>query len=63
MLRQDFTLTLLDDLTKRPRRVSCCRCTPQEKRDESQANPDKYPFEVILNGKKKQRKARASRSH
>lgn len=51
MLRQDFTLILLNDLknqTYLPNQVVVVDATPEEKRDVSLYNPDNYPFEVIF---------------
>ena len=51
MLRQDFTLTLLDDLKKQsypPTQVVVVDATPPESRDESLYNPADFPFEVIF---------------
>jgi glycosyltransferase involved in cell wall biosynthesis len=52
MLRQDFTLNLLDDLKNQTYKVSqvvVVDATPEEKRDKSLYNPNNYPFEVIFN--------------
>jgi len=51
MLRQDFTLALLDDLKKQtylPTQVVVVDATPENQRDESLYNPENYPFEVIF---------------
>jgi len=51
MLRQDFTLTLLNDLVNQSLKVTeviVVDATPAEKRDESLYNPDNYPFKVIF---------------
>jgi glycosyltransferase involved in cell wall biosynthesis len=51
MLRQDFTLNLLEDLKHQTYQVSqvvVVDATPEDKRDESLYNPDNYPFEVIF---------------
>ncbi len=51
MLRQDFTLTLLDDLKKQsypPTQVVVVDATAPESRDESLYNPENYPFEVVF---------------
>ncbi|WP_442786999.1 glycosyltransferase family 2 protein [Flavobacterium suncheonense] len=51
MLRQDFTLTLLNDLKNQsylPTQVVVVDATPEDKRDESLYNPADYPFEVIF---------------
>jgi GT2 family glycosyltransferase len=51
MLRQDFTLTLLEDLknqTYLPAQVVVVDATPENQRDESLYNPANYPFEVIF---------------
>jgi len=52
MLRQDFTLNLLEDLknqTYKVNQVVVVDATPEEKRDESLYNPNNYPFEVVFN--------------
>jgi glycosyltransferase involved in cell wall biosynthesis len=52
MLRQDFTLNLLEDLknqTYKVNQVVVVDATPKGKRDESLYNPNNYPFEVIFN--------------
>lgn len=52
MLRQDYTLTLLDDLKKQsylPTQVVVVDATPPESRDTSLYNPKDYPFEVLFN--------------
>ncbi|WP_298138955.1 glycosyltransferase family 2 protein [Flavobacterium sp.] len=49
MMRQDFTLNLLDDLktqTYLPTQVIVVDATPENSRDESLYNPSNYPFEV-----------------
>ncbi|WP_395065210.1 glycosyltransferase family 2 protein [Flavobacterium sp.] len=49
MLRQDFTLTLLEDLknqTYRPTQVIVVDATPSQSRDESLYKKENYPFEV-----------------
>lgn len=49
MLRQDFTLTLLQDLknqTYPPKQVIVVDATPENSRDQSLYNPNNYPFEV-----------------
>lgn len=51
MLRQDFTLTLLNDLVNQSYLVAevvVVDATPADKRDESLYNPDNYPFKVIF---------------
>lgn len=51
MLRQDFTLNLLDDLkhqTYLPTEVIVVDATPPEKRDTSLYQPENYPFRVIF---------------
>lgn len=51
MLRQDFTLILLQDLVNQSYPVSqvvVVDATPEESRDETLYNPDNYPFEVIF---------------
>lgn len=51
MLRQEFTLNLLNDLkhqTYLPTQVVVVDATPTDKRDESLYNPDNYPFELIV---------------
>ena len=51
MLRQDYTLQLLEDLknqTFRVHQVVVVDATPEDKRDVSLYNPDNYPFEVIF---------------
>lgn len=51
MLRQDFTLTLLNDLVNQsypPTQVIVVDATPPEKRDESLYKPENYPFEVVF---------------
>lgn len=51
MLRQDFTLTLLDDLKNQsylPFQVIVVDATPEDKRDASLYLPEKYPFEVVF---------------
>ncbi|WP_395052169.1 glycosyltransferase family 2 protein [Flavobacterium sp.] len=49
MLRQDFTLNLLNDLktqTYKPTQVIVVDATPENSRDESLYNSNNYPFEV-----------------
>lgn len=49
MLRQDFTLNLLNDLKNQsylPSQVIVVDATPEDKRDEKLYNPENYPFEV-----------------
>lgn len=49
MMRQDFTLNLLNDLknqTYLPNQVIVVDATPENSRDESLYNPSDYPFEV-----------------
>ena len=49
MMRQDFTLTLLEDLknqTYLPTQVIVVDATPENSRNESLYNADNYPFEV-----------------
>jgi len=49
MLRQDFTLTLLEDLknqTYRPSQVIVVDATPKQSRNEALYDPENYPFEV-----------------
>ena len=49
MFRQDYTLRLLDDLSKqsyKPTQVVIVDATPENARDESLYNPENYPFEV-----------------
>lgn len=51
MMRQDFTLTLLDDLKKQtylPDQVIVVDATPEHTRDESLYDTNNYPFEVIF---------------
>lgn len=51
MMRQDFTLNLLNDLknqTYLPNQVIVVDATPENSRDESLYNPNNYPFEVIF---------------
>lgn len=51
MLRQDFTLNLLDDLknqTYLPTQVVVVDATPADKRDETLYNSNNYTFEVIF---------------
>lgn len=51
MLRQDFTLQLLDDLknqTYKPTQVIVVDATPPERRDESLYSIFGYPFELII---------------
>lgn len=51
MMRQDFTMNLLDDLAKQsylPTQVIVVDATPENSRDESLYNPNEYPFEVIF---------------
>ncbi len=51
MLRQDYTLRLLEDLRKQSYPVSqviVVDATPVDKRDESLYRKEKYPFEVIF---------------
>ena len=51
MMRQDFTLNLLDDLSKQsylPSQVIVVDATPERSRDESLYQPSNYPFEVIF---------------
>ena len=62
MLRQDFTLTLLEDLKKQtylPDQVIVVDATPEDKRDEKLYNPKEYPFEVIFNWQKTKGSCRA----
>lgn len=52
MLRQDFTLTLLDDLIKQtylPTQVVVVDATPEDMRNINLYNPENYPFEVVFN--------------
>jgi glycosyltransferase involved in cell wall biosynthesis len=49
MMRQDFTLNLLEDLKNQkyqPTQVVVVDATPENSRDENLYNPDNYPFEV-----------------
>lgn len=49
MLRQEYTVTLLDDLSKQtylPTQVVVVDATPPEKRDETMYQDKEYPFEV-----------------
>jgi glycosyltransferase involved in cell wall biosynthesis len=49
MMRQDFTLNLLNDLKNqvyKPSQVVVVDATPEDKRDERLYNPNDYPFEV-----------------
>ena len=51
MLRQDFTLNLLEDLknqTYLPNEVIIVDATPQNQRNESLYNPSNYPFQLIV---------------
>jgi glycosyltransferase involved in cell wall biosynthesis len=51
MMRQDFTLNLLDDLsnqTLKPNQVVVVDATPKEQRDEKVYYSKKYPFELII---------------
>jgi len=51
MLRQDFTVNLLDDLKNQsyqPTQVVVVDATPLEKRNDFLYNPKDYPFEVIF---------------
>jgi len=51
MMRQDFTLDLMEDLKKQtylPTQVIVVDATPESSRDESLYNPANYPFEVIF---------------
>lgn len=51
MMRQYFTLNLLDDLSKQtylPTQVIVVDATPENSRDENLYNPLDYPFEVIF---------------
>jgi glycosyltransferase involved in cell wall biosynthesis len=51
MLRQDFTLNLLDDLKNQtflPSEVIIVDATPEAKRDENLYNPAHYPFKLIV---------------
>ena len=51
MLRQEFTLCLLDDLSKQtypPTQVVVVDATPEDARDESLYNPKNYTFELIV---------------
>lgn len=51
MLRQDFTLRLLDDLSKqtyKPTQVVVVDATPADKRDESLYDPKNYTFELTV---------------
>ena len=51
MMRQDFTLNLLSDLTKQtylPSQVIVVDATPESSRDESLYTSSDYPFEVIF---------------
>ncbi|WP_297511894.1 glycosyltransferase family 2 protein [Flavobacterium sp.] len=62
MLRQDYTLTLLDDLKKQsylPSQVVVVDATPSESRDESLYNPSAYPFEVVFKWQTTQGSCRA----
>ncbi len=51
MMRQDFTLNLLADLSNQsylPNQVVVVDATPGDQRDESLYNPANYPFELIV---------------
>ncbi|WP_235921923.1 glycosyltransferase family 2 protein [Flavobacterium phycosphaerae] len=51
MMRQDFTLNLLEDLknqTYLPSQVVVVDATPAKERNESLYNPSDYPFELII---------------
>ena len=51
MLRQDYTLRLLEDLktqTYQVNQVVVVDATPEDKRDQSLYNSSNYPFEVIF---------------
>lgn len=51
MMRQDFTLNLLEDLKKQtylPTQVVVVDATPENSRDVTLYNPENYPFEVIF---------------
>lgn len=51
MMRQDFTLNLLNDLehqTYRPFEVIVVDATPEDSRNESLYNPDNYSFKVVF---------------
>jgi glycosyltransferase involved in cell wall biosynthesis len=51
MMRQDFTLNLLNDLAKQtytPTQVVIVDATPENQRDESLYNTNNYPFELIV---------------
>lgn len=51
MMRQDFTLQLLEDLknqTYQPSQVIVVDATPESERNEALYNPENYPFEVIF---------------
>jgi len=51
MMRQDFTLNLLNDLknqTYKPTQVIVVDATPESSRDASLYNPADYPFEVLF---------------
>jgi len=52
MLRQDFTLRLLDDLSNQtylPTQVVVVDATPEDSRDEHLYDEEKYSFELIVN--------------
>ena len=51
MMRQDFTLNLLKDLSNqnyKPTQVVVVDATPSDQRDESLYNQENYPFELIV---------------
>lgn len=51
MLRQDFTLRLLDDLSRQsylPSQVIVVDATPEDRRDENLYDPSRYPFELTV---------------
>ncbi|MFN3754432.1 glycosyltransferase family 2 protein [Flavobacterium sp.] len=51
MMRQDFTLHLLEDLknqTYQPSQVVVVDATPSDQREEALYNPSNYPFELVV---------------
>ena len=62
MLRQDFTLMLLEDLKKQtylPAQVVVVDATPEDQRDVSLYLPENYPFEVVFKWQTTQGSCRA----
>lgn len=62
MMRQAFTLTLLEDLknqTYKPNQVIVVDATPESERNEVIYNPNNYPFEVVFKWQKTNGSCRA----